>query len=90
MYPDPQQQRVVLRSPFFSSWAAWASGCISLTLQKAARNDKGWGKEWVVEGGRAWLWNPHFICQLWGLCTAAWMGKLTSSGYITVQRLDGN
>lgn len=54
MYPDPRQQRVVLRSPFFSSWAALASGGISLTLQKAARNDKGWGKEWVVEGGRAW------------------------------------
>ena len=49
------------------------------------------GPHWDgVEGGRAWLWNPHFICQLWGLCTAAWMGKLTSSGYITVQRLDGN
>ena len=49
------------------------------------------GLHWAgVEGGRAWLWDPHFICQLWGICTAAWMGKLTSSGYITVQRLDGN
>lgn len=49
------------------------------------------GPHWDgVEGGRAWLWNPHFICQLWGLCTAARMRKLTSSGYITVQGLDGN
>lgn len=49
------------------------------------------GAHWAgVEGGRAWLWNPHFRCQLWGICAAAWMGKLTSSGYITVQGLDGN
>lgn len=41
-------------------------------------------------GGRAGLWNPLVNpcsrCPLWGI-RAAGAGRLTSGGYITVQRL---